>query len=114
MTTTAKIHNGRSVWVQQIFDLAIQVYAAIYDALYDFAVTMITLVILAGIYMTFWPQLLGWAMFVTVSIYLILMLMRILQRARQREDPTLKEIEDRIVMMDYEWNEKWDEVRRNV
>jgi hypothetical protein len=99
---------------QRIWDLLLQIYGAITEAVYDFAVTVITLAIVISIYFTYWPYFFPWATFTTGSIYLVLLLMRIARRFHQDGQYSLNDIGSSINHMNDELTEKMNEVISNV
>jgi hypothetical protein len=113
MTTHTSTHPHERT--QRIWDLMLQLYSVVSEAIYDVTTTVIALSFAVVIYSAIASEwLMTWAAFTTGSIYVVLMMLRIMRRMRQDGAYTLDEIGERLVQMDHELNEKIDEVCRNV
>lgn len=116
MTSQANTANGIDARLRGAFDFMLQVWAVLTSMATDIAVTALTLAVAASIYFTYWPSLVPWAMFTTFSIYMVLMLLRILDRIR-RDDlafHSTSEVGEMLITMDHEITERLDAIERNV
>ena len=114
MTTTARIRSQEQT--QRIWDLALQIWGTLTEATYDIGVTILTLAVAVAIYFTYWPALMSWAIFTTGSIYVVLLLRRIIQRIREAdwEYHNVNEIGDTLCAMDHQITKRLAMIARNV
>lgn len=109
MATKTMERNAR---IQKMWDLLIDVWERITASAYDCGVTVAAWAAAESIYVTYWPAHFTWATFTTTSIYLVLLLIRVVHKFD--ESYTLDEIGETLTNMDHELNEKIEEIQRNV
>lgn len=98
--------------IRRMWDWLDNMRMAITQSVGEAVTTVITLGLLAALYVQISPSLASWATFTTASLYAVLLLLRIVRRAN--DACTNSEIMDYIATMDSLINEKLDMVVRNV
>lgn len=99
--------------LRHLMDVLIAVYKTAMDSASYFAITVIALAAVMAIAFTGWPVLFPWAASTTASLYVVMLLLQIAHRARQRSEWNMQEVGERIAGIDNVLGELRDLVERN-